>query len=77
MIEMLRIGSHRDNDLPVGLPQHMDAIAVEFLVLVDRAHRDIHGFLRCLLMRLCDGPNGRTDEMIPVGEGIRTRLEIF
>ena len=55
----------------------MNTVAVEFLVLVDRSHRDIHGLLRCLLVRLRDGPNGRSDEMIPVGEGIRTGLVIF
>ena len=70
VVEMLCVCSHGDDDLPVRLSQDMDTVAVEFSVLVNRSHRDVHGLLRSFLKRLLDGPDGRPDEMIAVGKSV-------
>ena len=77
MVKVLCICAHGDDDLPIRLPKDVDAVAVEFAVLVDRSHGYVHGFLSRFLKRLFDGPDRRPDEVIPVGEGIRAGLVIF
>ena len=77
MLKTVRVASHGDDDLPVGLPQNADAVAIEFPVLVNRAHGDINGFLCRLRTRLRDRANRRTDKMIALRKCIGTGLEIL
>ena len=74
---MLRIGPHGDDDLPVRLPQHIDAVPVEFPVLIDRSHGNIDQLVRRLFHGVSDRPDRRSDEMVPVRKSFRTRLEVL
>ena len=76
ILEMLRVRAHGDDHLPVCPAKRADAVAVEFPVLIDGSHGNVDCFLRGLFHGLRDRPDGRTDEMIPVREGLRTGLVV-
>ena len=74
---MVCIGSHGKDYLNIRSAEGLNAVPVKRPVLIHGPHRDVNGFLRFLFIFLRDGPDGRTDEVNPFGERIRTRLEVF
>ena len=74
-VKLLGVRPHGEDDLPVGPAQDMDAVPVEFPVLVHRAHGDVHGFLRRFQHRLGHRPDRRADKVIPVRKGVGAGLE--
>ena len=70
IIKMICIRSHGYDHLPACRRKHIDAVSVEFTVLIHRSHGNIYGFVRSLFYRLGDRSYGRSDEMIFVRECI-------
>ena len=73
---MIFIRTHRNDDLIIRLSQNVDAVPVKFPVLVYGAHGDIDSLVGSLFKSVGNRPYRRTDKMIFVRKGLRTRLKI-